>query len=222
MVVFFATTDAARGTKVRRIIFELFSRVGLGDSNLSEMSTTELVHQSLSGDHAAADRLIQQVYDRLHLLADQLLRNESPAHTLQPTALVNEAYLRMVDQKRVDWKGTAHFYAVSARMMRRILVDHARGKKREKRGGGAERIQLTDDLCVTNRSETDVLAVDDAIKKLAKLEPRQAEVVELRFFGGMSVAQVAETLGVSKRTIEADWTVLRAWLRRELSGSTSA
>ncbi|MCA9140238.1 MAG: sigma-70 family RNA polymerase sigma factor [Planctomycetales bacterium] len=186
---------------------------------MPETSTTELVHQSLAGDHAAADRLIQQVYDRLHSLADKLLQHESPAHTLQPSALVNEAYLRMVDQKQVDWKGTTHFYAVSARMMRRILVDHARGKKRDKRGGGAERIGLTEDLCVTDRRDEDVLAVDEAIKKLAALEPRQAQVVELRFFGGMSVAQVAETLGVSKRTVEADWTVLRAWLRRELSGS---
>ena len=183
-------------------------------------TTTDLINDSLSGDRVAADDLIQEVYQKLHSLAEQLLRHESPAHTLQPTALVNEAYMRMVDQKHVDWKGTTHFYAVSARMMRRILVDHARGKKRIKRGGGMDRIQLTDDMVVSNRHEEDVIAVDDAINKLAKLQPRQAEIVELRFFGGLSVAQVAETLGVSKRTVEADWTMLRAWLRRELSGSS--
>ena len=193
-----------------------------GETNLPEESTTELINQSLDGDHEAADQLIQKVYEKLHSLAEQLLRHESPAHTLQPTALVNEAYMRMVDQKKVDWKGTTHFYAVSARMMRRILVDHARGKKRFKRGGGMDRIQLSDDIVVSNRDDEDVLAVDEAIEKLAELQPRQAQVVELRFFGGLSVAQVAETLGVSKRTIESDWTVLRAWLRRELSGSTSA
>ena len=186
------------------------------------VSPTELVQQSLLGNRDAADQLIQAVYDKLHALAKELLRHESPAHTLQPTALVNEAYLRMVDQNRVDWKGTTHFYAISARMMRRILVDHARGKKREKRGGGRERIKLTEDICVANRDDEDVLDVDDAINKLSKLNPRQAEVVELRFFGGLSVAQVAEALGVSKRTIESDWTVLRAWLRRELSGSPVA
>lgn len=187
---------------------------------MPEISTSELLNQSLSGDEASADRLIQEVYQKLHSLAAELLRHESPAHTLQPTALVNEAYLRMVGQKNVDWKGTTHFYAISARMMRRILVDHARGKKRDKRGGKMHRILLTDDISVTNRNDEDVLAVDDAINKLSKLESRQADIVELRFFGGLSVAQVAETLGVSKRTVEADWTMLRAWLRRELSGSS--
>lgn len=191
-------------------------------TDLPDDRTSDLVNQSLSGDHAAADRLIEQVYAKLHALAEELLRHESPSHTLQPTALVNEAYLRMVDQNRVDWKGTTHFYAVSARMMRRILVDHARGKKRLKRGGDFHRIQLTEDICVSSRNEEDVLAVDDAINKLGQLHPRQAEVVELRFFGGLSVKQVAETLGVSKRTIESDWTVLRAWLRRELAGTSMA
>ncbi len=189
---------------------------------MEPISTSDLVNQAVSGDRAAADQLIQQVYQKLRDLAGELLRHESPAHTLQPTALVNEAYMRMVDQNRVDWKGATHFYAVSARMMRRILVDHARGKKRDKRGGGMDRIQLSDDLCVTKRNDEDVLAVDEAIKKLAALQPRQAQIVELRFFGGLSVAQVAETLGVSKRTVEADWTFLRAWLRRELSGSNIA
>ena len=213
---FAARTDAAQSSSFRSRIHKLFLEP-IGDPDLAGTSTSELVNRSLGGDHAAADHLIQEVYEKLHGLAQQLLRHESPAHTLQPTALVNEAYMRMVDQKHVDWKGTTHFYAISARMMRRILVDHARGKKREKRGGGMERILLTDDLCVTKRDDQDVLAVDDAINKLAKLQPRQAEIVELRFFGGLSVAQVAETLGVSKRTVESDWTAIRAWLRRELS-----
>ncbi|QDV47816.1 RNA polymerase sigma factor [Stieleria neptunia] len=189
---------------------------------MESISTSDLVNQASSGNRPAADQLIQQVYEKLRALAAELLRHESPTHTLQPTALVNEVYLRMVDQNRVDWKATTHFYAISARMMRRILVDHARGKKREKRGGGRQRIELEDDLCVTHRNDEDVLAVDDAIVKLASLHPRQAEIVELRFFGGLSVAQVAETLGVSKRTVEADWTFLRAWLRRELSEANDA
>ncbi|WP_182866496.1 sigma-70 family RNA polymerase sigma factor [Stieleria mannarensis] len=184
---------------------------------MEEISTSELVSQACSGNRRSADQLIQRVYEQLRTLAAELLRHEAPAHTLQPTALVNEAYLRMVDQNRVDWKGTAHFYAISARMMRRILVDHARGKKREKRGGGMKRIELAEELCVCDRNEAEVIAVDDAIKKLASLQPRHAEIVELRFFGGLTVAQVAQALGVSKRTVESDWTFLRAWLRRELS-----
>lgn len=223
---FFAKTDAAPGQDIRRRIRRFFDAVrvdtGRGNMNLESIATSELVNEAVSGNRVAADRLMQAVYDKLHGLAADLLRHESPAHTLQPTALVNEAYLRMVDQNRVDWKGTTHFYAVSARMMRRILVDHARAKKREKRGRGMRRIELTDDLRVTNHNDEDVLAVDDAINKLAKLEPRHAEIVELRFFGGLTVAQVAEALHMSKRTVEADWTLLRAWLRRELSGSADS
>ena len=197
----------------------------MADMNIEDPDVALLLEQIAQGKRAkqdAAEKLMPLVYDRLRYLAKKLLGQESPAHTLQPTALVNEAYLRMVGQKQVNWRGKTHFFAIGAKMMRRILVDHARKKLSQKRGGGMHRIELADDLCVSSRNNEDILSIEEALEKLAKLDPRQAQVVELRFFGGMSVAQVAETLGVSKRTIEADWTVLRAWLRRELSGSTTA
>ena len=180
-----------------------------------------LLEEIASGHDAAAETLMPLVYDRLRFLAKKLLGHESPAHTLQPTALVNEAFLRMVGQRQVDWQGKTHFFAIGAKMMRRILVDHARRKLSQKRGGGLHRIELADDLCVSNRNNEDILAIEDALEKLAKLDPRQAEVVELRFYGGLTVEEVAEVLGVSKRTVEADWTMLRAWLRRELSGESA-
>lgn len=157
------------------------------------------------------------VYDQMRGLARSMLNQESPGNTLQPTALVNETYLRMADQTRVDWRGKTHFFAIGAKMMRRILVDHARGKKRQKRGGGMHRIPLDDDVRVTNRSDEDVLAIEAALIKLAELDARQAQIVELRFFGGLTVEEVAEVLNVSKRTVESDWTMVRAWLRRELT-----
>ena len=174
----------------------------------------------VSGRHDAADLLMPLVYEEMRGLAQSLLKRESSAHTLQPTALVNEAYLRMADQNRVNWQGKTHFFAIGAKTMRRILVDHARTKKRHKRGGGRHRIELTDDLCVTNRRDEDVLAIEEALEKLVKLDPRQAQIVELRFYGGLTVEEVAEVLGVSKRTVESDWTMVRAWLRRELSSET--
>ncbi len=179
-----------------------------------------LLSQFANGEESAAEELMPLVYDRLRLLAKKLLGQESPAHTLQPTALVNEAYLRMVGQKQVDWQGKTHFFAIGAKMMRRILVDHARRKLSQKRGGGIRRIELDDDLCVSNRNNEDILAIEEALEKLKELDPRQEQIVELRFYGGMTVAEVAEVLGVSKRTVESEWTMLRAWLRRELSGES--
>jgi RNA polymerase sigma-70 factor (ECF subfamily) len=170
-----------------------------------------------SGDEEAADRLMPLVYDQMRGLARSMLNQESPGNTLQPTALVNETYLRMADQTRVDWRGKTHFFAIGAKMMRRILVDHARGKNRQKRGGGMHRLPLDDDVRVTNRSDEDVLAIEAALIKLAELDARQAQIVELRFFGGLTVEEVAEVLNVSKRTVESDWTMVRAWLRRELT-----
>lgn len=191
------------------------------DMNADETDVAKLLEGISDGRHAAADQLMPLVYDRLRLLAQKLLRHESAAHTLQPTALVNEAYMRMVGQNQVDWQGKTHFFAIGAKMMRRILVDHARRKMSKKRGGGMHRIALADDLCVSNRNDEDVLAIEEALEKLAQLDPRQAQIVELRFYGGLTVEEVAEVLGVSKRTVEADWTMLRAWLRRELSGDTT-
>jgi RNA polymerase sigma factor (TIGR02999 family) len=185
--------------------------------NADEIDVTKTLAQVAGGDHGAADRLMPLVYDQLRRLAGSMIHQESPGNTLQPTALVHETYLRMADQNRVDWRGKTHFFAIGAKMMRRILVDHARGKNRQKRGRDMPRIPLADDLCVTNRNDEDVLAVEEALEKLAKVDPRQAKIVELRFYGGLEVAEVAEVLGVSKRTVEFEWTMIKAWMRRELS-----
>jgi RNA polymerase sigma-70 factor (ECF subfamily) len=185
--------------------------------NPDELDVSDTLALLASGQEEAADRLMPLVYDQMRGLARSMLNQESPGNTLQPTALVNETYLRMADQTRVDWRGKTHFFAIGAKMMRRILVDHARGKKRQKRGGGMHRIPLDDDVRVTNRSDEDVLAIEAALIKLAELDARQAQIVELRFFGGLTVEEVAEVLNVSKRTVESDWTMVRAWLRRELT-----
>jgi RNA polymerase sigma-70 factor (ECF subfamily) len=182
-----------------------------------DAQVTQCVDELVAGDGSAAERLLPLVYTELQRIAAHYLRRESPAHTLQPTALVHEAFLKIVDQSRVDWKGRAHFLAVSAQAMRRLLVDHARTKGRKKRGGGRHRVTLDDHLMLALDREEDVLAVDDLLIKLAALNERHARVVELRFFAGLEVAEVAEVLGVSKRTVEADWTLVKAWLRKELS-----
>lgn len=178
---------------------------------------TQLLRQIQAGDDSAADHLLPLVYDEFRRLASSYLQREPVGHTLQPTALVHEAFLKLVDQRHVDWKGRTHFFAVGAQAMRRILVDHARARMREKRGGKRERILLTDDLTVSRNDDADLLAVDEALTRLAEIDKRQAAIVEMRFFAGMTVAEVAESLGLSKRTIEAEWTHVRAWLRRELS-----
>ena len=169
------------------------------------------------GDHASLDRLLALVYDELRELASGYLKRESGGHTLQPTALVHEVFLKLVDQTKVDWQGRTHFFAVSAQAMRRILVDHARRKGRTKRGGRRRRVELDERVILSPRRVDDIIAVDDALHRLVEVDPRQANVVELRFFGGLTVADVAEALGVSKRTVESEWKMARAWLRRELS-----
>ncbi len=177
---------------------------------------TQLLEQLSSGDQEAADTLMPLVYDEFRALAASFMAREGKDHTFQPTALVNEAYLKLIDQKRTTWKSKSHFFAIGAKAMRRILVDHARAGKREKRGGAAQRVELHDDIALSPGREEDTLAVNDALEKLAKLDPRQANIVELRFFAGLSVEEVAEVLNVSKRTVEGDWTMVRAWLRKEL------
>ena len=162
------------------------------------------------------DDLVPLVYDELRRLAARYLRRESPGNTLQPTALVHEAFLKLAQQHRVDWQGRTHVLAIGAQAMRRILVDHAKRKRRVKRGGGLRRIELDETAALSPRRDEDLLAVDEALEKLACIDRRQATIVELRFFGGMSVDEVAESLGLSKRTVESEWTMVRAWLRREL------
>lgn len=178
---------------------------------------TRVLEELQRGDPSAAERLWRAVYDEFRKLASRYLERERKDHTLQPTALVHEAYLKLVDQTKVDWRGRTHFFAVGAQAMRRILVDHARRRRAAKRGGGRQRITLDEGLVAESRRDEDLLALEDALVKLTQLDPRQARIVELRFFGGLTVAEVAEVLGISKRSVEREWTMVRAWLRRELS-----
>lgn len=176
----------------------------------------------LKGNRDAVDRLLDLVYDDLRALAASHLRREGPGHTLQPTALAHEVFMVLVDQTKVDWKGRSHFLAIASQAMRRILIDHARGKDRQKRGGGWKRIELTEQGEPAGDEKSsgivDVEVLDSVLKKLAELDPRQARIVEMRYLAGMTVEEVAEALGVSKRTVEGDWTMARAWLRKELAG----
>jgi RNA polymerase sigma factor (TIGR02999 family) len=180
---------------------------------------TQLLEEFELADRPAEERLFADVYAELHLLASRYLRRERKDHTLQPTALVHEAYLKLVGHARADWQGRAHFLAVAAQAMRQILVDHARRHNAAKRRGKRHRIALDDNLFVESSREVDLLALEDALTRLAKLDPRQARMIELRFFGGLDVAEVAKVLGMSKRSVEREWTMVRAWLRRELGRS---
>jgi RNA polymerase sigma-70 factor, ECF subfamily len=179
---------------------------------------SRIISELASDDREAAEQLFPLLYNSFRDLAARYLGSEKPGHTFSPTALVHEAYLKLIDQSRVNWQGKTHLFAVGAQIMRRLLVDHARHRQRIKRGGGKIRIELDEQLAISPQRDEDLLAVDEALDKLAKLDARQAAIVELRFFGGMSVAEVAEVLSVSKRTIESEWTAVRAWLRRELVG----
>jgi RNA polymerase sigma factor (TIGR02999 family) len=183
----------------------------------SRQDITRILLAWREGDDSALERLMPLVYDELRRLARRYMGRQRPGHTLQTTALVNEAYLRLVDANQVRWQDRAHFFAVSARLMRRVLVDFARARDNLKRGGGARRVTLDDDLAVANGEVTDVVALDDALTRLAGLDPRQAQIVELRYFGGLTEEETAEALGVSVRTVRRDWVLARAWLFRELS-----
>ena len=184
---------------------------------MQQADVTLLLAAVSAGDRSAVDKLLPIVYDELRKHAAFMMRRERVGHTLQPTALVHEAFLRLVQQDRVQWTGRAHFFAVASNVMRRILVDHARTRLAEKRGGGADRISIEEGLGLSVGSDADVLAIDAALERLAALDPRQAEIVTLRFFGGLSVEEVAAVLNMSKRAVEAEWTMIKAWLRRELS-----
>ena len=170
-----------------------------------------------NGDSLALEKLTPIVYRELHRLAKVYLAKEGPGHTLQTTALVNEAYLRLVDASQVPWQSRAHFFAVSARMMRRILVEFARSRQFQKHGGGARPITFDEAAMISPRPDPNLVAVDDALNTLAALDPRQSQVVELRFFGGLSLEETAEALQVSVGTVRRDWTIARAWLHRELN-----
>ncbi len=178
--------------------------------------TTQILIDLGNGDRSAANRLMPLVYDELHGLAGRFMRREPPGHTLQTTALVHEAYLRLIDQSRVDWKGRAHFFAVAAEMIRRVLIDHARQRRAAKRGGLAHRVTLTDSIGACEQEQVDLLALDEALNELSALNERHGKVVELRFFGGLSIDETAHILDVSPQTVRSDWRMARAWLREFL------
>ena len=177
---------------------------------------TQLLEKWSNGDRAALDELMPLVYDELRRLAGGYLRRERADHTLQPTALVNEAYLLLVDQNHAKWQNRAQFIGVGAQMMRRILVDHARAHQAVKRGGAQFTVALSEADRFAGQPETDLLAIHDALNQLASLDAQQSRIVELRFFGGLTIEETAEVLKVSHATVERDWKMARAWLRREL------
>lgn len=189
-------------------------------------STTPQVTQLLiawgEGDQTARDQLMSLVYEELHRLAHRYMKRESPGHTLQTSALVNEAFVRLVDQKNVRWQNRAHFFGIAAQMMRRILVDYARSRNYAKRGGGGVQISLDEALIVSEARSAEVVSVHEALERLAEFDPRKSQLVELRFFGGLSIDETAEVLRVSPGTVMRDWTLTKAWLRREISSDGSA
>jgi RNA polymerase sigma factor (TIGR02999 family) len=189
-------TDHTRGTPPREQISQLLEAWG-------------------GQDPAARDALVPIVYGELHRLAHHYMRTERAGHTLQTTALVNEAYLRLVDVDRVQWRDRAHFFAMAATMMRRILVDHARGHARDKRGGGVVMTSLDEDVAAASR-DVDVIALDEALERLGRIDERQARLVELRYFAGLTIEEAAEALGISAGTLKREWAIAKAWLYREL------
>jgi RNA polymerase sigma factor (TIGR02999 family) len=177
---------------------------------------TQLLIELQGGNRLAEERLIQLIYKELHRIAANRLRNESDHHSWQPTELVNEAYLRLARIENIDWKSRAHFFAVSATIMRRILVDHARANLAKKRGDGANTISLTEAVFAAPRCEPEILALDEALGRLAELDERQSKIVELRFFAGLSEEETGNVLSISTRTVKRDWRAAKAWLFAEL------
>lgn len=179
--------------------------------------TTQILEAVTGGDQAGAARLMDLVYDDMRNLAHKYLSGPMPNHTLAPTAVVHEAFIKLVDGKRVDWRGKSHFFAVGAKAMRQILVDYARQKSSLKRGGNRQRIPIGPDIAVSTNQDEDVLALNEALEDLAKVNSQRALIVELRFFGGMSIKEVSESLGIAERTVVKQWATTRIWLRRYLA-----
>jgi RNA polymerase sigma factor (TIGR02999 family) len=180
---------------------------------------TKLLQGWRGGDRNDLEALLPLVYDELRRLAHYHLKNERPGHTLQTTALVHEAYFRLVGQELPEWESRAHFFAIAAQLMRQILVDYARRRRASKRGSGVCMLTLDDALALSRRKDVDIIALDDALNTLAELDPRQSRVVELRFFAGLSLEETSEVMGIATATVQRDWTAARAWLHREISRS---
>ena len=190
------------------------------EANQSVHQITERLIAWSSGDVAALDDVIRAVYQELRQMADRYLRKERSEHTLQPTALVHEAYLRLIDQTQVSWQNRAHFFGVAAQMMRRILIDHAKTKHREKRGGAMAPLPLDEALDLSQGRASELVALDDVLKILADIDERKSRVVELRFFGGLSVEETADVLQISPQTVLRDWKLAKAWLYQEIKNET--
>lgn len=169
------------------------------------------------GNQEVLEDLMPLVYDELHQQAVRFLRRESQEHTLQPTALINEAYLKLINQREVNWESRTHFFAIAANLMRRILVDYARAKHRDKRGGGAIKLSLNEAAMAVEEKSIDLMALDEALVRLEKIDPQQGRVVELRYFGGMTLEETAEEMKISRTTVANDWNMAKAWLHRELT-----
>jgi RNA polymerase sigma factor (TIGR02999 family) len=185
-------------------------------ANLSSKGVTQLLLDWSNGNQEAIDRLMPLVYDELRRLARHYMKRERPGHTLQTSALINEAYLRLVEQQNVSWKSRAHFFGISARLMRQILVDHARAHNNAKRGGDQQKVPLDEVASLNQGRSYEIVALDDALQTLASIDPQQGRIVELRFFGGLTIEETAEILGISHATVEREWSMARAWLRREM------
>jgi len=183
----------------------------------SSQNVTQLLLDWRNGDQTALDRLMPLVYEELRRMANHYMRNERKGHSLQTSALVNEAYLRLVDHENIAWENRAHFFGVAAQAMRRILVDYARSRGRLKRAGAAQHVSLDEAMTLAEERTAELIALDDALEELAKVDPRKSRVVELRYFGGLSVEETAEALGVSFMTVMRDWNTARAWLMREMT-----
>lgn len=183
----------------------------------AEQNITQLLLESSKGDKKALDQLMPAVYGELRRLAESYIQGERPDHTLQATALVHEAYLRLIDQRNVDWKNRAQFFAMAAKMMRRILVNHAEAHQAAKRGGPAQKLSLDEAISFFTEQHLDLLELNEALERLSSLDERQSQIVELRFFAGLSIEEIADVLKVSPATIKRDWTMAKTWLLRELS-----
>ena len=184
---------------------------------MSTSDVTQILLAVQDGDRDAPARLMPVVYDELRRLADHYLRQERPDHTLQGTALVHEAYLKLIDQTQVDWRNRAHFFGVAAQLMRQILVDHARRHRSSKRGGAQQKLTLDEAVDYSQSRDVDLVALDDALTALAQRDERQSRIVELRFFGGLTIEETAVALDISPATVKVDWSMAKAWLRREIS-----
>lgn len=182
----------------------------------SEVNITEILVAASAGQRESLDQLLPVVYDELRRLADSFMRQERADHTLQPTALVHEAYLRLIDQRAVNWQNRAHFFSIAAETMRRILVNHALSHKAVKRGGEVTRVAIDEAVSFAGAREVDLVSLDEALKRLAELDPDQARIVELRFFGGLTVKEVAEVTRISTATVEREWRTAKAWLQDQI------